>query len=234
MKWERWVFVSVAAVAAAVVFSLGEDCSPQGERRQTVPVEDVATSNVPRPDELAPSGRASPTHPAQLGAEARQMVPVFDDPAALDAFHAGMNRVTGTLRAELARERFLALGVDTEANKDRALRLAEAAYSPERGREEVRRKVLAQYFLAYSTKLRNEECMQALLMNAALARSQTEIGDLTHVYALDVLVLAKICARRNLDAVARFAREENHPRVRAQLDAALESVLEEWSGASDE
>lgn len=235
----RWVLVSFLAIAVAAVLSSGEDRSPPAVRSAAVPGEGDGAS-APR---ITPTLRRSGSppgagvtsqRPAPLDPEPYHAASLFDDPGALDEFHAGMNRVTGTLTRDRARERFGALGVDTEENKDRALRLATMSYSVQREREEVRRKVLAQYFLAYSERLGVEECLDALSENMALSRSHSATTDLGRAYALDVLVLAKICARKSEEAVARLVQDEGDPTVRAQLDSALASVLEEGSRLHDE
>ncbi|MBL9043276.1 MAG: hypothetical protein JNM83_16815 [Myxococcales bacterium] len=228
MKQVRWLIFILLAIMAAGVFMLARRSFSSNERyllpengasnfigmaATSVPVPPLETKRmpeVPAPSTAAPSGGA-----------------IFDSPTARDGFQASMKRITGALSASQSQEWFAALGVDTEVNKTRALQLSMTAYSPGREREEVRQKVLAQYFLKYSARFGNKECLDALSANMALVRSNAAAKELERIYALDVLVLAKICARKDFASVDLLAQKEDNSLVRAQLLAALESINEE-------
>lgn len=230
MKRVRWNHIAVLVVVAAAVVTIAKSYSSPVGHKETASIEEVGTDAKPVPTSHAVSERQVPVVPARAAAFAIAEPiggSIFDSPSARDGFQTGMKRVTGSLSATQAQERFAELGVDTEANKTRALQFSKVAYSPGREREDVRKKVLAQYFLMYSARFSQEECTESLSVNMALVRSNAADKDLQRAYALDVLAFAKICARKDFASVNQLAQGENDPLVRSQLLSALESVNEE-------
>lgn len=221
----RWLAVSsMACIMGLGAYSILSPQRASQGRAQAGDVESSRMASAPRTRSW-PSRQALPPRPA-LAAAALKVGNVFDDPKRLDKLQTDLGPITGALEPERGRERFRALGIDTVENKDRAVALARRPYSSVQ-REEVRRRVLAQYFLTYSEQLSLEECMDILLADADEVRANHSGTDRTRIYALDVLVMAKICARIDERAVTHMAENESHGTVRSQLFFALASVHEQ-------